>query len=338
MERATRFLIKHIELLAVLLILGSVLLINFFVVQKITMIAFYFLPVLVAGYTQGKRLALLTALFSVAVVVFWAVIDPRSFALPADSVHLYVHLGAWGGFLVLSAAVVGRLYAEKEKRLVDVRAAYAGVLEILFAYLDSPRKRVRRHVGRVAEMAGHIAKRIGMSDEEIEGVRTAALLHEIGTLRVPIGLVRRAASLSLKEKRMMEMHCQEGGDVLKRLGAVLRQALPTVTAHQELCAADRDALDLFAEGSTHVQILHIADAYDVLTQAQGLCPADAASEILRTVHVWVRPDILDAFAEVATLSQPEPGARRVDGGGERKGPCPPPKAPRPMAALCARRS
>ena len=90
MDSLKRFVEKHFELLAILVVVIGMALIHLFVVQKVTFLNLYFIPVLFAGYMKGKRIAGLTALLCVFSVFVWLLYGGddtvRSFALGARAV------------------------------------------------------------------------------------------------------------------------------------------------------------------------------------------------------------------------------------------------------------
>ena len=65
MKNREIWLLRNIEGLLILIILISVMFINFFVYSKVAFLDFYYLPVIILGYYLGKRLAVLGAFFSI---------------------------------------------------------------------------------------------------------------------------------------------------------------------------------------------------------------------------------------------------------------------------------
>ena len=63
MEKFKSFVMKHFEELLILTIALIIIFVNFFVVEKLAFLNFYYLPVLVAGYLRGRKTAILTSLF-----------------------------------------------------------------------------------------------------------------------------------------------------------------------------------------------------------------------------------------------------------------------------------
>jgi signal transduction histidine kinase len=106
------WLIRNLESLLILIILISVMLINFFIYSKVAFLNFYYLPVIIGGYYLGRRLAVLGAFFSILMVWIFVFVNLETYLLQNTKFDLYFNLLVWGGFLVITAWVVGYL-AEK---------------------------------------------------------------------------------------------------------------------------------------------------------------------------------------------------------------------------------
>ena len=70
------------------------------------------------------------------------------------------------------------------------------------------------HERRVAELAVAIAKELGMDDEDVEGLRIAAVIHDIGKIAVPAEILTKPGRLSELEFRLIREHSQAGHDIL----------------------------------------------------------------------------------------------------------------------------
>ncbi|MEW6355474.1 MAG: HD domain-containing protein [Planctomycetota bacterium] len=77
MEKLKRFVARRFEILLILVIVGAMVLVDRYIDQKITFLNFYFIPVLLAGYLRGQRMAALTAILCIAGVVFCQVYPPN---------------------------------------------------------------------------------------------------------------------------------------------------------------------------------------------------------------------------------------------------------------------
>jgi len=117
---------RHSELLLVLGVLIVISGVFHWIPDKLAFLSFFYLPVLGAGYKLGARRAVLTGVLCVLVVTiyyFWAwtrvalATEEGIEALAAvvgDNVPILLHLALWGGFLILTGALVGRVQERSE--------------------------------------------------------------------------------------------------------------------------------------------------------------------------------------------------------------------------------
>jgi putative nucleotidyltransferase with HDIG domain len=303
MEKIKSFLYKHFEKILVLTLAGLVVLINFFVVQKLAFLNFYYLPVLVSGYVLGRKMSVLTALFCVVLIAFSAINNPHLFQVQTTNLLLVSDLMLWGGFLILAGYVVGTLYQQKENKIQELRKAYVGVLEILAKYLESYDRYTRSHSLRVADYATNIAIAMELPRHQVENVKVAALLHDIGKVEISSDLIKKAATLSDEERDEVATHPQKGVELLSMVGSVLKEAMPLVEAHHYY----------FVEGSSSekrnekqipvgARILAVADAFDAMVTdrpyRKGKSNWEAMEELERYSGIQFDPQVVEAFKKV----------------------------------------
>lgn len=99
----------NFEQALVLVILVMVALVTYFIPQKIAFLNFFYIPVLVAAYYIGPRMASLSAVFTVLMVGIYAWIYPDVFFTMKSNLDLTLSLVVWGSFLTISGIVVGKL-------------------------------------------------------------------------------------------------------------------------------------------------------------------------------------------------------------------------------------
>ena len=306
MDRVKNFILTHFEQLLVLAIVAGVFGINFVGITKLAVINLYYLPVLVAGYVLGKRMAVCTAVFSVLAVIFLAVLRPGTFETTGPQVrflglpfNVWPNLLGWAGFLILSGVVVGLLYEQKEARIRDLRQAYIGVLEILSKYLESADRYTKGHSLRVADLSVDMARELALSDEEVEDIRAASLLHDVGKIEISADLLRKAADLTDEEKALMDSHAERGANILRSVGGVLRQAVPIVLAHHQHYVDAEGAQQSEQEIPLGARIIAVADAFDAMTSDRpyraGMPPWQALQEIERFAGSQFDPRVVAAF-------------------------------------------
>ena len=310
MEKIKEYFFKHFEKIIVLSILLGIVLINYFTPYKIGFLNFFYLPIIAAGYFLGQRMAVLTAVFCILIVAFFLLLFPSSFfTAGTNKTYIIVSLAAWSSFLILTSAAIGYLYEEKERKINDLRAAYMGILEILSKYLESADRYTQGHSVRVAHLSEDIARAMGLSTLEIENVRAAALLHDIGKIEISLDVLHKAASLTDEEKELMDSHTEKGARIISLVGGVLKEAVPIVSAHHkyffetEKPPPEKEEL-AGKDVPLGAAIIAVADAYDAMITDRpyraGMQPWQAFEELEKGAGKQFHPGAVRAFKKVLT--------------------------------------
>ena len=303
MDRVKGYVTDNFEDMTILIVLVSVMSISYLVDEKIMMLNFYYLPVLMAGYFIGKRASMLVAAFSILTVAFFAVINFEAFSGGRGVAYLTSGLSGWAGFLLLTSYIVGALYEQKQRRIDELRQAYVGILEILIKYLESTDRYTKGHSERVAEHAMDVAIAMQLSRNEVENIRVAALLHDIGKVEISANLIGKAASLSREEMEQVAEHSEKGARILHSVGGVLKEAIPIVLEHHRQYS---HAGDLDEENSQALslgsRIVAVADSFDAMVTdrpyRRGMQPWQAMEEIRRCAGEQFDPEVVEVFESV----------------------------------------
>jgi len=146
-----------------------------------------------------------------------------------------------------------------------LRRASLSFATALVATLDARDQYTAGHSAAVAIYARDIAKRIGMSEEQQELVHLCGLVHDIGKIGLPAGLLEKPGPLTLEERRQMEQHSEIGERILRNVDDYSEIA-DVVRAHHERIdgmgypdGIHGDEIPLLA------RIIGVADAYDAMT-------------------------------------------------------------------------
>jgi len=298
------FLLKYLEELLILSIILIFVIIHYFLVQKIALLNFYYIPVLLAGYYLGRKEAFIIAWLSVGVVCYFVILYPENFLKEANTPYmLFWNIATWGLFLVTASYVVGILYEEKEKKIDELKKAYVGILEILAKYLESTDSYTHDHSIRVAENAVQIAELMKLPLDERETIKAAALLHDIGKIDVSIDVLRKTASLSSDEKSMIDLHTEKGAEILQQTGIVLKDAIPIILAHHEYYVmVNNKDLENRKNIPLGARIISVADAYDAMITDRpyraGMTPWNALKELEKGAGTQFDPKVVEAFKEI----------------------------------------
>ncbi len=176
------------------------------------LLGLYTLPTLFSAYVFGRRHATLTALGSVLLVVLITYFNPTLFGTRRAFLPIpekWFDIAVWGGILLVNAYAMGTLYEHKERHVRELRSTYEGILMILSQFISKD-KYTQNHSFRVSVYATRMAAQMGFSNEEVEDVRAAALLHDLGKLEVSREILYKAASLTAEEFDHLKKHVEYG--------------------------------------------------------------------------------------------------------------------------------
>lgn len=305
MDRFKQFIIRQFEKILVAVILIAAFFGTYFIEEETIILNFYYLPVLVASYFLGRRMGVLTAVFSVLAVLVFVLIFPQRFLGEREFWYSIAKLSSWGGFLILASVAVGTLFEENERRLQDLKNAYIGILEILSKYLESTDPYTKGHSVRVSELAMETAIIMDLPRNEIETIRVAGLLHDIGKIEISGEILRKAAQLTTEEKELIDTHAVKGAYILSSVGSVLKEVVPIVIAHHKyfvdtIEANDKEAIKI----PLAARIIAVADSFDAMTTdrpyRKGMPPWEALEEIVAKAGQQFDPEVVAAFKHVVT--------------------------------------
>src|ERR1051326_6737064 len=166
LERTKQFLFKNFERLLVVLL--------------VAFLSFFYLPVIVAGFYGGRRFAVVSGLFIASFTLFIQATQGLGMdaGLTQDAMMTLI---PWAGFLILTGYVVGGLAEQRAARLADLKNAYLATLEVLTFHIESAERHQEGHSTRVAQLAADMGVELKLPEIDLENLRIAALLHEVGT-------------------------------------------------------------------------------------------------------------------------------------------------------------
>ena len=261
-------------------------------------VGLYLFPTLFAAHYGGRRYALLTAGATVVFVVLMTHLRPSLFAPAIGSVTTRIDAWIWAAMLIVTAYVLGTLADHKARYLRELRETYHGVLLILSEFISKD-PYTQHHSYRVSVYATAIASCLDLSEDEIEDIRAAALLHDIGKLEVSRELLYKAARLSEGEYQDMMRHVDRGAALLSPVGGSLRRVIPIVLAHHDKydgTGPHQVAGDQIPIGA---RIIAVADVYDALISdrpyRKAMAPFEARDAIHKGAGVDFDPEVVAAF-------------------------------------------
>jgi HD-GYP domain-containing protein (c-di-GMP phosphodiesterase class II) len=300
----SRVLEVNKELLLIFSIIAFAGVINFFVAGERLVLTFYNLPTLFAAYYFGRSRAVQTALASVLIVSWLNIMNPVALAsgMGVTVRHLisWADVSVWGGFLIVTAYAMGTLYEVKEQGMTELRETYFGVLQILCQVISND-KYTQNHSYRVSVYAARIGAEMGLPDDQIEDVRAAALLHDIGKLEVSRNILYKSARLSAEEIDEVQAHLPRGVEALRpvAVGGTLRRVLPIILAHHDKFDGSGYHPTQGEDIPIESRIISVADVFDALVSdrpyRKAMSPFEARDIILKGAGTDFDPKCVAAF-------------------------------------------
>jgi putative nucleotidyltransferase with HDIG domain len=290
------------ELLLILTIIVAAAIVNFFIAGQRLVLTFYNLPTLMAAYYFGRRRAVEAAAASILFIVWMNLMNPKALggeiAWHTQGLLAWSDLCVWAGFLLISAYATGSLYEMGERRLNELRQTYYVVLQILNQFVGND-KFTQNHSYRVSVYATTMAQEMRLSVEQIEDVRAAAMLHDIGKLEISREILYKAARLDDDETTEMRTHVERGVRILSPVGGSLRRILPIILAHHDKFDGSGYHPSKGEEIPVEARIITVADAYDAMISdrpyRKAITPMEARDEILKGTGTTFDPSVVKAF-------------------------------------------
>jgi diguanylate cyclase (GGDEF)-like protein/putative nucleotidyltransferase with HDIG domain len=211
-----------------------------------------------------------------AAIAAW-VVDRESYAMALlAAAPLYLTYRTYKVYL-------GRIQ-DQQRHVRQVSDLHLATIEALALAIDAKDQTAQRHIRRVQVYAAGLARALGMPATDIQGVQTAALLHDIGKLAVPEHILSKPGPLTQEEFQKIRIHPQVGAEIISGVPFPYPVA-PLILSHHERWDGKGYPAGLRAEEiPLGARILSVVDYFDALMserpyhKAMGL---DAALNLLQ---------------------------------------------------------
>lgn len=192
--------------------------------------------------------------------------------------------------------LINRL-AEKNDELYQEQET---LVTSLAEMIEAQSQETGKHVKRVSEYTRILCEALGMNDEEVWEVSSAAALHDVGKIMVPQDIINKPGKLTDEEFAVIKTHVQYGKKLLEKCQGELMQISADIAYHHHERYDGTGYMGVKGEYiNLYARCVSVADVFDALVSRRpykkAWAPEDARAEILSQRGRQFDPHIVDLF-------------------------------------------
>ena len=182
------------------------------------------------------------------------------------------------------------------------QALWLQLLINISKFVDKRVSKSGGHCEQVAKWACTTARELKMSEEEVNNVYWASILHDIGKIGISDRILRKKATLTEDDWVLIKLHPTIGSNIVNSIDA-LPSLAPTISAHQEKYDGTGYPKGLSGKNiPLGARILGIADAYQAMVEdryyREAYTHEAAITELQKVKGTQFDPDVVDVFIKV----------------------------------------
>jgi putative two-component system response regulator len=188
-----------------------------------------------------------------------------------------------------------------EEQTGEIRRVFLGAIEALVFALEAKDTYTAGHSRRVTEIAVAIGRELGLSPDDMEDLRWAGLLHDVGKIAVDQLIQNKPGKLTPEEYEHIMIHANVGAGIVKPV--VNDRVVEMIEHHHD--HYDGSGLHQVVAGEDiplGARILAVADAFDAMTSDRPYRSAmsleEALNEVIRCTGTQFDPIVADAFLKI----------------------------------------
>lgn len=261
------------------------------------LMAVFFLSVAFAAVGLSTRLLVVVTSLNIAAVLVLSVTVTGHHPGPWSGF-------AWAGSIVAIGGVCTKIASDRLRRLEALRESEYEALRRLMRVVEYRDEDTGGHIERISEYCAMLARQLGFSPEEVDQLRWASTMHDVGKIAVPDAILLKPGRLSPAEHAIMQRHAEVGHEMLQGSGSAVLNLAATIalTHHERVDGAGYprglrgDQIPL--EG----RIVAVADVFDALTSERVYKRAMSVVEAVEVIRqgrgTQFDPVIVDAFLDI----------------------------------------
>lgn len=162
----------------------------------------------------------------------------------------------------ISVEVSARKYLKEKMRdqMIIIQS-----IKTFIKCIDAKDTYTRGHSARVGYYSKQLARALGMNDEEVNNIYYTALMHDVGKIGIPDGILNKKGRLTSEERAVVEQHTTRGGEILKDFTSI-EGITDGALYHHERYDGKGYPTGLKGEDIPYIgRIIAVADAYDAMS-------------------------------------------------------------------------
>jgi putative two-component system response regulator len=199
-------------------------------------------------------------------------------------------------------SIIDERTAELQNTLERLRKSTEGIIRAVSSTVETRDPYTAGHQQRVADLAQAIAKEMALPEEQIQGIRMAGLIHDLGKIAVPAEILTKPGRLSEIEFNLIKLHPQAGYDILREIEFPWPIARIVVEHHER---TNRSGYPNGLPGEEMLQesrILAVADVVEAMASHRPYRAAlgldVALEEISKNKGILYDPEAADACMKI----------------------------------------
>jgi HD-GYP domain-containing protein (c-di-GMP phosphodiesterase class II) len=132
---------------------------------------------------------------------------------------------SWGVLLVLPLVALLKVFARERQVRIDhaleLSHAYRGTAMLLGEVIEADDEYTGSHSRDVVDLVVAVATRLGLSPSDMRQAEFAAMLHDVGKVKIPAELINKPGPLDAEERALMQTHTIVGESMLEQVGGLL---------------------------------------------------------------------------------------------------------------------
>ena len=202
--------------------------------------------------------------------------------------------------------ITDRRLAENQLResMKTLRKNLAGTIKAISRTVETRDAYTAGHQRRTTEIARAIAFEMGLSKQEIEGIRMAGVIHDLGKISIPAEILSKPGKISDSEFSLIRQHPQAGYEILKGIDFNWPVADIVLQHHERLDGSGYPNSLQKDDILLEARIIGVADVIEAMSSHRPYRPAlgidDAFEEITMNKGITYDPDVVDASIDLFT--------------------------------------